>query len=315
MNHQSSGPPNPRQARYRAMPVHGSGSPVTVILIVISCMVAAVSHLGEKSDPVGWMYFSNQPPQKRVESLYQKLEEMEAAGTTESADYEQVFEEYEDVIHSAEAPFTQIQRGQIWRLFTPMFLHFGIFHLLFNMMWLWTLGRPLEFMLRRGRYVLVVLLVSLFSNLAEALVSGGTNFGGMSGVVYGLFGFVVVHAKLDPMGGIHLNPSTVRYMLIWLVICFTGFLGPIANWAHAFGLVSGGLLGAGQALQNGGWKAIRRRHEFRRAIVSGSGSIHHCEVCGKTERHDPDQHFRVGEDGNEYCEEHLPATGAQSTGF
>jgi hypothetical protein len=116
----------------------------------------------------------------------------------------------------------------------------------------------------------------------------------------------VVHAKLRPNGGLSLDAGMVRYMLIWLVVCFTGLVGPVANWAHLFGLVAGGVLGAVQALPNGGWVTLRRRYQFRRAVLAASDSIHQCAVCGKTEHHDPDLEFRVGTDGVEYCSEHLP---------
>lgn len=132
----------------------------------------------------------------------------------------------------------------------------------------------------------------------------------MSGVVYGLFGFVTVNGKLNPMGGLHMNPRTVNYMLIWLVICFTGVVGPIANWAHIVGLATGAALGATHAMRNGGWQTMKRRHEFRRAIIDGSGAMHQCAVCGITEEHDADIEFRVCADGKEYCEHHLPQASA-----
>lgn len=304
MNQPSSGPPNPRHARYRQMPVHWSGCPITVLLIIICGIVAAVSQLGSKTSPVSWLYFSEPPPQEQLALLGERLESIEAAGGEESAEYEEILKLYDEAMTPTSRPLAQIEHGQIWRLVTPMFLHFGPVHLLFNIMWLWTLGRPLETLLRRTRYVLLVLVIALVSNSAQAFFSG-TNFGGMSGVVYGLAGFFMVHQKLNPNGGLYLDPRTVRFMLIWLVLCFTGLLGPIANWAHTFGLLAGGAIGGGSALRNGGWKTLRRRHEFRRAIINSSGAIHRCEVCGKTEEHDPDLEFRVCSDGREYCEQHL----------
>jgi hypothetical protein len=127
----------------------------------------------------------------------------------------------------------------------------------------------------------------------------------MSGVVYGLFGFVVVHSKLSPTSTLSLHPQSVRFMLIWLVLCFTGIIGPIANWAHTFGLLSGAAIGAAVAMRNGGWKSHQRRREFRRAS-SSPAALHECAVCRKTEHHDPDLEFRVAPDGTEYCTAHLP---------
>lgn len=306
MNRPTSGPPNPRHARHRQVPVHWSGCPVTLCLIVVCVIVAAFSRLGSDTQPVAWLYFSNPPPQKQVDQLQKRLDSFSESENDDSPAYRETLSEYERVTAGPERPLAQIKSGQVWRLVTPAFLHFGPIHLIFNLMWLWMLGRSLESMLRRIRFVLLVVTVAAVSNVAQAL-SVGTNFGGMSGVVYGLFGFVVIYGKLHPAGGIYLDPRTTRYMLIWLVVCFTGLFGPIANWAHLFGLITGGLIGGGEALANGGWKAIKRRHEFRRAIVAGSGAIHRCGVCGKTEDHDPDLEFRVCDDGQEYCEHHLPA--------
>jgi GlpG protein len=312
MNRPSSGPPNPRHARYRQVPVHWSGCPVTVLLIVICGIVAVVSQLGSRPDPVRFLYFSDPPQQKLMEELEKRLVSLGESGGGESSEYQEVLEQYEKAMMPPARPLQQITQGEVWRLATPMFLHFGPVHLIFNMLWLWTLGRLLETLLRRTRFVLLVLAITVVSNIAQALIGGGVNFGGMSGVVYGLFGFVLVHERIHPMGGLHLDPRTVRYMLIWLVLCFTGLMGPIANWAHGFGLLAGGTLGGCVALRSGGWKTLRRRQEFRRAIMDSSGAIHQCQVCGKTEHHDPDLEFRVGTDGNEYCGHHLPDTFAMS---
>ncbi|HWI58437.1 MAG TPA: rhomboid family intramembrane serine protease [Bacillota bacterium] len=61
----------------------------------------------------------------------------------------------------------------------------------------------------------------------------------MSGVVYGLLGYIWMRSKFDAGSGLFLHSSTVTMMLIWLVACYTGLLGPIANTAHTVGLLLG----------------------------------------------------------------------------
>ena len=96
-------------------------------------------------------------------------------------------------------------------------------------------------------------------------------------------------------------------MLIWLVLCFSGAMGNIANWAHLFGFLAGGAAGLGNALLAGGGKLIMRRHEFKRAAASHQSlALHRCEVCGITELTHPDAEFRVSPNGMEYCSDHLP---------
>ncbi|TFH31619.1 MAG: rhomboid family intramembrane serine protease, partial [Myxococcales bacterium] len=76
--------------------------------------------------------------------------------------------------------------GQPWRLFTPMFLHFGLMHIFFNLWWLKDLGTAIERVFS-ARYLLIfVLVAAAFSHVLEYMVSGPTTFGGMSGVVYAL---------------------------------------------------------------------------------------------------------------------------------
>jgi GlpG protein len=61
----------------------------------------------------------------------------------------------------------------------------------------------------------------------------------MSGVDYGLLGFLWIRGKYDPRAGFELNPGSVKMMLIWLVLCYTGLMGSIANMAHTVGLLTG----------------------------------------------------------------------------
>ncbi len=137
----------------------------------------------------------------------------------------------------------KIVRGQFWRLVTPIFLHFSIVHILFNMLWLRMLGGEIE--ARRGlyRFAGLVLLIAVVSNTGQYAATESPLFGGMSGVVYGLFGYLWMKQRLDPASGMSLPPSCVLVMLGWFVLCWTGMVGPIANWAHTFGLASGMLVG------------------------------------------------------------------------
>lgn len=141
-----------------------------------------------------------------------------------------------------------IFHGQVWRLITPIFLHFSPLHILFNLWWLRDLGSMIEY--RRGTrtLALVVLLSALASNTGEfafGLFFRGAPplFGGMSGVVYALFGYVWMKGNHEPEQGMMLHPYTIQFMIFWLVLCFTGWVGPIANTAHILGLVVGVLCG------------------------------------------------------------------------
>ena len=91
----------------------------------------------------------------------------------------------------------EVRHGEIWRLFTPMFLHFSIMHIVFNMLWLRDLGSMIE--ARQNSFVLLILVLPIAagSNCAQFFFSGPV-FGGMSGVVYGLMGYIWIRGKLDP---------------------------------------------------------------------------------------------------------------------
>jgi membrane associated rhomboid family serine protease len=134
---------------------------------------------------------------------------------------------------------SDVLAGQFWRLLTPIFLHFGPLHLVFNMLWVWDLGRLMEAKKGIGYYVTFVVLVGLISNLAQYLLTVNPFFGGMSGVVYGLLGYLWMYGQYHPEAGFQIRQNTIVTMLLWFAACWTGFLGPIANWAHTAGLVIG----------------------------------------------------------------------------
>src|SRR5262249_53638668 len=77
---------------------------------------------------------------------------------------------------------SRIRHGEVWRLVSPIFLHFGFLHLLFCLYWLNDIGGMVE--IRKGTLWLVglVVLIAVPSNLAQYAVDGA-NFGGMMPIV------------------------------------------------------------------------------------------------------------------------------------
>ncbi len=146
-------------------------------------------------------------------------------------------------------PLASIKQGELWRVLTPGFLHGGPIHLLFNMLSLASLGRLSERLEGIGRYALIVLLIAIGSHLLQGLMPtkwfGSPNFVGISGVVFGLLGYVGMKSTLRPDLGFQL-PAQV-YLMTGLIL-FIGFNGgssgfQMANLAHVGGLVVGIAIG------------------------------------------------------------------------
>jgi GlpG protein len=150
--------------------------------------------------------------------------------------------------------WASIRRFQIWRLITPIFIHGNPTHLIFNMFWLFSLGGQIEN--RRGsRYMAVLILVlAITSNLGQALEASLTDprgfaFGGMSGVGYGIFGYLLVKVKFDNRDSYYLSQLTILLGIIWFVLCLArsfpemdnilSFMPRIANTAHTVGFFVG----------------------------------------------------------------------------
>jgi GlpG protein len=149
--------------------------------------------------------------------------------------------------------WASLRQGEVWRLVTPIFIHYGIFHLVFNLFWLFDLGGQIED--RRGtwRMMLLVVTLAVLSNVGQAAEADIRSilmaFGGMSGVVYGLFGYILVKVKSGNTEAYRLSQANIVIMLLWFVLClardFTGdngplsFIPPIANSAHTVGLFAG----------------------------------------------------------------------------
>lgn len=145
--------------------------------------------------------------------------------------------------------------GQWWRLLTPAILHFSFMHIAFNLLWWWELGGLIERGQSAMRLLGVSVVIALVSNVAQGMQYGST-FGGLSGVIYGLLGYLWIYPLLNPAAGFRLRKEILWFMLGWLALGYTGLidaiLGPVSNTGHLSGLLAGMVLGAMVGVVNRG---------------------------------------------------------------
>lgn len=193
--------------------------PVTIAVIAICAFVAFVTELGD-ADSKQFFWFASLP------------------------------------IYRANTSFTATEwllatwsNGDVWRLMSPVVLHYGIVHILFNLWWWKDLAGSLERVHSSFWLIGFCIISGLAGNFGEFYlgstfeyynVSVTLGFGGLSGVVYGLFGYVWIRGRYDPAFPMALPKTTVMWMLAWYILCFADFLNmPVANWGHTGGLVVG----------------------------------------------------------------------------
>lgn len=132
----------------------------------------------------------------------------------------------------------------LMKMISPILLHGGLLHLAFNMLWLWEFGRRIEAVQASWFMLVLIIVVALFSNTVQFLYGGSIYFGGMSGVVYGLFGYIVLWQLIDPAKSLALPGALVIFLLLSLVVMTAIDLEMIADEAHIGGLVAGAVFGA-----------------------------------------------------------------------
>ncbi len=132
--------------------------------------------------------------------------------------------------------------AQLWRWFTPALLHFSVTHLVFNLLWWLLLASALERRFGSISLLHFTVVTAVISNAAQYFLVG-TNFGGLSGVVYALFGFCWLNQKRDPQPRPLISDPLAIFMVVWLLLGFADVLWvSMANWAHLAGLLAGLLM-------------------------------------------------------------------------
>ena len=135
-------------------------------------------------------------------------------------------------------------RWELWRALTSTLPHVNVFHLVFNLYWLWALGTILERSYGHLRFFGIVLILALGSSLAEfAVLNGGV---GLSGIGYGLWAMLWVLQRRDPKFAGVLDPQTSQVFVGWFFLCIVltvAAIMPVGNIAHGVGAALGALLG------------------------------------------------------------------------
>lgn len=132
---------------------------------------------------------------------------------------------------------TGVLNGEFYRLFTGMFLHANIFHLVFNCYALYIIGMQLESFLGKGKFLAVYLLSGFAGSTLSIFMSNGYSVGA-SGAIFGLMGSLLYF-------GYHYRvylETVVRSQIIPLILLnlMLGFMiSGIDNWAHIGGLIGG----------------------------------------------------------------------------
>ena len=207
----------PRRVKYNVNPLSDRRiPPLTLTLIILSCAVTLLTNFGNPG-------ISNELGR----SLSLQL------GFVNGADFQA----------SAGDPAASLKKGELWRAITPIFLHLHPLHLAFNMFGMVIFGRIAERWLGTPRYAMFILAAAIASNLLQGLapdwLRGNPFFGGISGVVYGLFGYVWVRTTLNPGLGVLVPFPVIILLLLPLVI---GLSGLVENWRFADLAHLGGLL-------------------------------------------------------------------------
>jgi GlpG protein len=130
------------------------------------------------------------------------------------------------------------QQWQLWRWLSHAVLHFSVMHIAFNILWWWQLGGDIEKKLGGLKLLQIFALSSALSGAGQYWVEGA-NFGGLSGVVYALVGYLWVVSTKAPQLGLTIPRQIVGFMLIWLVLGYMQPFMAIANTAHLAGLIAG----------------------------------------------------------------------------
>lgn len=134
-----------------------------------------------------------------------------------------------------------VKNGEYYRLFTCIFLHIGIMHLLCNLYSLYVIGREVENLFGKIKYIIIFILSGIFGSIMSLAFTHNTISAGASGAIFGLLGALLYFGMhYRTYLGEAIKRSIIPIIVVNLIIGF--FAEGIDLAAHIGGLVGGVLV-------------------------------------------------------------------------
>jgi GlpG protein len=136
-------------------------------------------------------------------------------------------------------PFGEAVQYEVWRYFTHAVMHFSLVHIIFNLFWWWYLGGMVEKRLGSGKLLVITIISALLSGFFQFHLTGPW-FGGLSGVVYALIGYVWLRGERDPQRTVFLPRALAIFTVVVLIAeWFNVSNTTVSTGAHTAGLLIG----------------------------------------------------------------------------
>ena len=152
------------------------------------------------------------------------------------------YESWDSISQFGYLPADSIWNGAYWALISSAFVHFALWHVVFNVYWLWVLGSRLERAVGSLPFLGFFVLSAFVSSSFQLAVSDSTGIGA-SGVVYAIFGFMWPSRRRYSQFNEVLDARTIHIFVIWLIGCAVATylkVWEVGNAAHISGLLFGG---------------------------------------------------------------------------
>lgn len=146
------------------------------------------------------------------------------------------------LLHAGARSTPLIEKGQWWRLITPVFLHVGFSHLLVNSVTLLYIGRYIEEFFGHWRMVIIYFVSAIVGNLVSAVFMPATLSAGASTAIFGLFGaFLMLGVNFWHNVIIRVLSRTFLLFVVINIVLDT-FLSGVDLAGHIGGLFGGFLI-------------------------------------------------------------------------
>jgi membrane associated rhomboid family serine protease len=139
-----------------------------------------------------------------------------------------------------------VAQGQVWRIFTAMFLHVNLIHIGLNMLTLYLIGGVVEMVYGKWRYLLIYLASGIVGGIVTYFVTPNVIAVGASGAIFGVFGALGMFYIMNRQALGRFGAGAIMNWLFWLGlnIVFGFSVANIGIWDHIGGLVAGMIIAA-----------------------------------------------------------------------